>query len=158
MVHTINRKEKKNEKIGYKQEKFSKVYRHGYDYMRELHSSLHQQKMIAEINAPFKPDFIVLDGIDAFVDGGPMTGKKAAGKVFLASTDRVATDAFALAVLKVLGSNDQIMKRKIFDQEQIVRAVQLGIGAASPSEIDLVPGDEKSRKYCSQVRQVLIQG
>ena len=47
--------------------------RHGYDYMRELHSSPHQRKLIAEINAPFKPDLIVLDGVDAFVDGGPAT-------------------------------------------------------------------------------------
>ena len=48
--------------------------RHGYGYMSELHSSPHQRKLIAEINAPFKPDLIVLDGIDAFVDGGPATG------------------------------------------------------------------------------------
>ena len=132
--------------------------RHGYDYMRELHSSPHQRKMIAEINAPFKPHLIVLDGVDAFVDGGPMTGKRAKGNVFLASMDRVATDAVAVAVLKVLGSNEQIMKRKIFDQEQIARAVQLGLGAGSPPEIDLVPGDEKSRDYCARVGEMLDQG
>jgi uncharacterized protein (DUF362 family) len=132
--------------------------RHGYDYMRELHSSPHQQKMIAEINAPFKPDLIILDGIEAFVDGGPMTGKRAKGKVFLASTDRVATDAVALAVLKVLGSNEQIMQHNIFDQEQIARAVQLGLGASSPAEIDLIPGDEKSRKYCIRVGEMLARG
>jgi uncharacterized protein (DUF362 family) len=132
--------------------------RHGYDYMKELHGSPHQRKMIAEINAPFKPDFIVLDGIEAFVDGGPMTGKRARGKVFLASTDRVALDAAAVAVLKVLGSNEQIMNRKIFDQEQIARAAQLGLGASSPAEIDLVPGDEKSKACCAQVAEVLAQG
>ncbi len=132
--------------------------RHGYGYMRELHSSVHQQKMIAEINAPFKPDLIVLDGIDAFVDGGPMTGKRAKGKVFLTSTDRVATDAVALAVLKVLGSNEQIMQRKIFDQEQIARAVQLGLGAASPSEIELISGDKKSIEYCNRVGEMLARG
>src|SRR4030042_737357 len=51
------------------------TYRHGYDYMRELHGSPHQRKMIAEINEPFKPSLLVLDGIHAFVDGGPMPGK-----------------------------------------------------------------------------------
>ena len=61
--------------------------------MRELHTSPHQRKMIAEINTPFKPDLIVLDGIEAFVDGGPMTGKRAKGNVFLVSRDRVAMDA-----------------------------------------------------------------
>lgn len=132
--------------------------RHGYGYMRELHSSPHQRKMIAEINAPFKPDFIVLDGIEAFVDGGPMTGKRARGNVFLVSRDRVAVDAVGLAVLKALGSNEAIMGRKIFEQEQISRAVQLGLGASSPSEIDLVPGDRKSEAYCARVAEVLAQG
>ena len=77
--------------------------RHGYEYMRELHSSPHQRKMIAEINQPFKPDLVVLDGIDAFVDGGPATGKRKRGNIFLASTDRVAIDAVGVAVLKLLG-------------------------------------------------------
>lgn len=35
--------------------------------------------MIAEINVPFSPDLVVMDGIDAFVDGGPATGKRAKG-------------------------------------------------------------------------------
>ena len=90
--------------------------RHGYDYMNELHGSPHQQKMIAEINAPFKPDLIVMDGIDAFVDGGPVTGKRSEGNVFLASTDRVALDAVGVALLKVLGSNDDIMKPKFLSR------------------------------------------
>jgi uncharacterized protein (DUF362 family) len=132
--------------------------RHGYDYMRELHSSPHQRRMIAEINEPFKPDLVVLDGIDAFVDGGPMTGKRAKGNLFLASTDRVAIDAVGVAALKVLGSNDQIMGRKIFDQEQIARAAQLGLGASSPSEINLVPADQQSRQYCARVSETLSQG
>ncbi|MCG2753467.1 MAG: DUF362 domain-containing protein [Desulfobacteraceae bacterium] len=53
--------------------------RHGFNYMQELHTSPHQRKMIAEINAPFSPDLIILDGIEAFVDGGPAEGKRAQG-------------------------------------------------------------------------------
>ncbi len=132
--------------------------RHGYGYMNELHGSPHQRKMIAEINAPFKPDLIVLDGIDAFVDGGPMTGKRVKGNVFLASTDRVAIDAVGVALLKTLGSNDRIMKPKIFKQEQIARAVELGLGASSPAEIDLIAVDDKSREYRDRVAAVLEQG
>jgi uncharacterized protein (DUF362 family) len=132
--------------------------RHGFDYMTELHSSPHQRKMIAEINTPFKPDLVILDGIDAFVDGGPMTGRRAKGNVFLASTDRVGIDAVGVAVLKVLGSNEQIMKKKIFDQDQIARAAQLGLGASSPSEIELVPADDGSKEYCARVGEMLAQG
>ena len=132
--------------------------RHGYDYMRELHSSPHQRKLIAEINAPFKPDLIVLDGVDAFVDGGPATGKLAKGNVFIASPDRVAIDAVGVAILKSLGSNGQIMKSKIFGQEQIARAAELGLGASSPSDIEVIPVDENSREYSDRVTAILNQG
>ena len=124
--------------------------RHGYHYMSELHSSRNQRKMIAEINEPFKPALILLDGVEAFVDGGPMTGKRMNAGIILASTDRVATDATGLAVLKSLGSNAAIMQRKIFEQEQIARAVELGLGASSPSEIEVMIGDENSRRIREQ--------
>jgi uncharacterized protein (DUF362 family) len=132
--------------------------RHGYNYMRELHSSPHQRKLIAEINAPFKPDLVVLDGIEAFVDGGPANGKRANGNVFLASADRVAIDAVGVAILKSLGSNAQIMNTKIFEQEQISRAVDLGLGAASPAEIDVIPADDQSSAYRDRVVEVLNRG
>jgi uncharacterized protein (DUF362 family) len=132
--------------------------RHGYDYMRELHASPYQRKLIAEINAPFTPDLIVLDGIDAFVDGGPASGKRAKGNAFIASTDRVAIDAVGVAILKSLGSNDQIMNSKIFDQEQIARAAELGLGASSSSDIELMPTDDRSREYSDRVTAILNQG
>jgi uncharacterized protein (DUF362 family) len=134
------------------------TFRHGYDYMRELHSSPHQRRMIAEINRPFKPALIVLDGMDAFVDGGPATGKRAKGDVFLASDDRVAIDATGVAILKLLGSNSSIMKPKIFEQEQIARAVEIGLGAASPSEIDVIPAAEKSQEYRDRAVEILKKG
>jgi len=50
------------------------------------------------------------------------------------------------------------MKTKIFDQEQIARAVELGLGASSPSEIELLPADEKSQDYRDQVMEILRRG
>jgi uncharacterized protein (DUF362 family) len=132
--------------------------RHGYDYMKELHGSPHQRKMIAEINEPFKPALVILDGIDAFVDGGPMTGRRVRGEVFLASADRIAIDAVGVAVLKSLGSNESIMKPKIFDQEQIARAVELGLGASSASEIDLISADMNSKDYKKDIEEILKRG
>ena len=131
--------------------------RHGYDYMQQLHSSPHQRRMIAEINQAFTPSLVVLDGVDAFVDGGPASGKRAKGNVFLASADRVAVDACGLAMLKLLGSNQAIMGRPIFEQEQIARAVELGLGAASPAAIDLV-AETESAALRHQVADVLKKG
>ena len=42
--------------------------------MRELHSSNHIREMIAKMNVAYRPRLIVIDGVEAFVDGGPMTG------------------------------------------------------------------------------------
>ena len=131
------------------------VPRQNYTYMRELHSSSHQRKMIAEINAAYSPALVILDGIEAFVDGGPMTGETKTADVFLAGTDRVAIDAVGVAILKELGSNDNIMGKKIFEQEQIARAAEINLGIASPSDILIETGDEASRNYAEKLLNIL---
>ena len=132
--------------------------RHGYPYMSELHSSPHQRRMIAEINQPFHPHLVVMDGVEAFVDEGPATGKRAKGDVFWAATDRVAIDAVGVALLKYLGCNDRIMKMKIFDQEQIARAVELRLGAVSAAQIDVIPANIQSRDMTEKIVEILRQG
>ncbi len=134
------------------------TFRNGFDYMNELHTSPRQQALIAEINLSFSPQLVVMDGVDAFVDGGPATGKRARGDVFIAATDRVANDAVGTAILKHLGSNDEIMNRKIFEQGQIKRAAELGIGVKSASEITLVAADEASQVYRDRVNTILMIG
>jgi uncharacterized protein (DUF362 family) len=126
--------------------------------MSALHRSPDQRKMIAEINTGYVPRLIVLDGLEAFVDGGPSSGKKVQADVFLGGTDRIAVDAVGLAVLKHLGSNEAIMNTKIFDQEQISRAVELGLGISGPREIDIVAPDEPSRTYSEELKAILARG
>lgn len=127
--------------------------------MRELHSSfLSQRKMIAEINQAYSPALIVLDGIEAFVDKGPMEGPKKRADVILAGSDRVAIDAVGLAVLKELGSNREIMGTPIFAQEQIARAAELGLGVRNPGAIEIVCDDQASGRYAERVRQILAKG
>lgn len=127
--------------------------------MIDLHSSiLSMRKMIAEINQAYTPLLILLDGIEAFVDKGPATGPKKKAGVVLAGTDRIAIDAAGIAILKELGSNNAIMNRRIFDQEQIARAVELGLGVARSEDIDIVTGDEESRKYSEKLREILTNG
>ncbi len=127
--------------------------------MTELHTSFRSmRKMIAEINQVYSPSLVVLDGIEAFVDGGPMTGELKRADVMLAGTDRIAIDAVGLAILKDLGSNEAIMGRKIFEQEQISRAVELGLGVRRPEEIELVTGDDDSSAYANILKGILRRG
>jgi uncharacterized protein (DUF362 family) len=127
------------------------VPRKGQGYMRELHSSPDQRRMIAEINFAFRPAVIVLDGLQAFVDQGPMDGPRKDAGVFLAGTDRVAVDAVGVAILKELGSNDAIMKPAVFAQEQIARAVELGLGVSSAADIVIDTPDPASEAYAKQI-------
>ncbi|MEW6418311.1 MAG: DUF362 domain-containing protein [Nitrospirota bacterium] len=127
--------------------------------MRELHTSFFSmRKMIAEINQVYTPSLILLDGIEAFVDGGPMRGIKKRGDVIIAGTDRIAIDAVGLSVLKELGSNKDIMEKKIFEHEQIARAVELGIGITSPEEIEIITDDSESKKYAEKLKGILLKG
>lgn len=127
--------------------------------MRELHSSfLSQRKMIAEINQAYSPALILLDGIEAFVDKGPMEGPKKRADVLLAGTDRIAIDAVGLAILKELGSNKEIMGKPIFAQEQIARAVELGLGVRNTVAIEIVTDDQAGRDYGEKLRQILAKG
>jgi len=127
--------------------------------MTELHSSfLSMRKMIAEINQAYTPSLILLDGIEAFVDGGPGRGTRKKADVILAGTDRIAIDAIGLAVLKELGSNPAIMEKKIFDQEQISRAVELGLGVSRPQAIEIATDDGEGKQYAERLRSILDQG
>jgi uncharacterized protein (DUF362 family) len=126
--------------------------------MREMHGSPDIRLMIAELNLGFKPQVIVMDGVNAFVDGGPSEGKMVEGGVIVAGTDRVAVDAVGVAILKELGSNDSIMNRRIFEQDQIRRAAELGLGAKGAEDIELVAGDKSGRDYADKIRAILKQG
>jgi len=127
--------------------------------MRELHASFFSmRKMIAEINQVYTPSLILLDGIEAFVDGGPAKGTKKKADVILAGNDRVAIDAVGLSILKELGSNKDIMGKKIFEQEQIARAVELRLGISSPEEIEIIADDSESKKYSEKLKGILLNG
>ncbi len=131
----------------------------GYDYMIELHSSPYQREMIAEINLLYKPDLIVLDGLESFVSGGPDRGELEKPGVMLAATDRVALDAVGVAILRLYKTTPQVAQGKIFEHPQIKRAVELGLGARGPQEIEIVPApDDESKAFAARVREVLDRG
>jgi uncharacterized protein (DUF362 family) len=127
--------------------------------MAELHASLlSMRKMIAEINAAYTPALVVMDAIEAFTDGGPSHGDRKRADAIIAGTDRIAVDAVGLAILKDLGSKRDIMDKRIFDQEQISRAVELGLGVSGPGDIRIVSDDEAGKAYAKRLTDILRQG
>jgi len=106
--------------------------------------------MLSEIHLARKPSFLVMDATKVFVSGGPSHGDIARPGLVMATSDLVANDVTGLALLKTLGTIEEIQKKSVWDQPQIKRAVELGLGINSPSEIILktygIPEEEKIRK------------
>ena len=128
-----------------------------YDYMAELHTSPYQRLMIAEINAFYKTDLVILDALSGFATGGPESGRLIQPNLILASTDRVAVDAVGVAILRRFGSTPEVVKGRIFELEQIKRAAEIGVGVDSANDIKVIPLDEKSREEAEAIEEILQQ-
>jgi uncharacterized protein (DUF362 family) len=68
----------------------------------------------------------------------------------------VAIDAVGVAILREKGTTPEVSQGKIFDLEQIARAVELGIGVDRPDRIEIITGDGDSEKYADVLRGILI--
>ncbi len=130
---------------------------YGNQFMDELHTSSHQRKMIAEINTAYTPALIILDGVEAFTAGGPASGRLATPEVVLAGTDRIAVDAVGVALLRYFKTTYVVANGPIFQQEQIARASELGLGVDSPHKIKLITGDSKSAAFAEKIQEILVQ-
>jgi uncharacterized protein (DUF362 family) len=127
-----------------------------YNYMGELHTSPHQRALIAETNLAYRPALVILDGVEAFVDGGPDTGRNARPGVLIVGTDRVAVDAVGVAALREAGTNPTVSRGVVFAQDQIARAVGLGLGVRSASQIRILAPDPSSEAYAARLRSHLM--
>ncbi len=114
----------------------------GHVYMDELHGSGYQRHMIAEINTAYTPALVVMDGVEAFIAGGPDKG----------------IDAVGVALLRHLGCGAVGCLGPIFQQDQIARAVELGLGVDTPQKIQFITGDPDSERYAAQIRDILLTG
>jgi len=126
-----------------------------YDYMWELHSSPFQRQMIAEINSHYKVDWVLMDGIKAFITGGPDKGTVVEPNLLLASRDRVAIDAVGVAILKMYGAKGKVGEAGLFEQDQLRRAAELCIGVKSADEIKLTPLNDETSNDAERIEEVL---
>ena len=126
-----------------------------YDYMWELHGSPFQRQMIAEINNNYNLDFVVMDGIKAFISEGPEKGTVVKPNLLLASRDRVAIDAVGVAILKLYGAKGKIGEEEIFKQDQLKRAADLSFGVKSTDEIKLTALNDETIDDLERIKQIL---
>jgi uncharacterized protein (DUF362 family) len=93
--------------------------------------------------------------------GGPWRGDEAPLGLLLASYDRVACDAVAVALMKTFPrTHERIADRRVWDQKQLRHAREIGLSTASAETIDLSIGhlstpSEALTARLDQVRKLL---
>jgi uncharacterized protein (DUF362 family) len=118
---------------------------HRADRGGHLHNFNHifVAEQAAEINLPFRPDLIIMDGRRSLISGGPSHGEQVKPGVILASGDQVANDVTGIRIIQEWYPNMAANKIGMYawNQKQIAQAVKLGIGyAKKQDDIKLVLG------------------
>ncbi len=92
---------------------------------------------LAEVNKAIGPDLVIMDGRRVFVTGGPDSGQVETPGVVLCSGDQVAIDVEGLKVIDSYHAHNRI-EGGVWDLPLLARSVELGIGAASEDDYEVV--------------------
>lgn len=98
----------------------------------------HLKEKLVDLNLVVHPNLILMDGRRCFITGGPFSGKIREPNSIMASGDRIAMDVESI---KVIGSfKGAKLKRDPWSYTQIRRATELGLGAKSEQDYEVVGG------------------
>lgn len=95
----------------------------------------HWEEIVAELNLAYQPHLNIVDGTKVMVSGGPWSGDEEIPGLIIASGDRIAADIIGLSLLKHYGRAKHVAEKGVWEQRQIKRAVELGIGAKDATSI-----------------------
>jgi len=95
------------------------------------------QPKIADLASYFNPDLIVMDARTCFITGGPASGQCSSPNIILASGDMVSIDVEGIRTLQCCNAKNKL-GMDVWEIPQIKRAAEIGIGARSDNDIDVV--------------------
>jgi uncharacterized protein (DUF362 family) len=104
----------------------------------KMHMRKLEQKVV-EFASYFRPDLIVMDARKVFVTGGPASGKIESPNFILASKDMVSIDVEGVRILQSYGADNKL-DENVWEVPQIKHAVEIGLGAKSDDEIQVIEG------------------
>jgi uncharacterized protein (DUF362 family) len=115
---------------------------------------------IAELNLAVHPQLTIADATTIMIAGGPTSGTPAQADLLLFSGDRIALDAVGLALIRSFGSWPKVTERGVWEQRQIRKAIELGLGIKGPDQIEMVfesttGPDENFQRLIEKIRQDL---
>ncbi|MEM3694961.1 MAG: DUF362 domain-containing protein [Candidatus Bathyarchaeia archaeon] len=97
---------------------------------------MHLKEKIVDLNLVVHPNLIVMDGRKCFITGGPFSGEKREPNVILASGDRIAMDVESIKIIESF--DGAVLKGDPWSYTQIKRAVELGLGAKSEQDYQVI--------------------
>jgi uncharacterized protein (DUF362 family) len=113
----------------------------------------HWEELVSEFNLAYRPELNIVDGTVSMIEGGPWKGTPERTNLIIASGDRVAADIVGLGIIKSFGKWPMVTGKDVWEQKQIRRAVQLGVGKGK-GDIKLVTaqGLDEFKELMNRVR------
>lgn len=108
-----------------------------------LVDSTHWEEIVTEFNLAYQPHLNLVDGTKVMFSGGPWSGEEKKTGIILASGDRIAADIIGLSLIKHYGKWRRVVEKGVWEQRQLKRAVELGLGIKDSGAVLL---KEKSLK------------
>jgi uncharacterized protein (DUF362 family) len=101
---------------------------------------LHWEEVVAELNLAYTPHLNIVDGTTIMVKGGPWHGRPQKTNLVIASGDRIAADLVGLGLIKKFRLWEEVAEKGVWEQKQVRRAAELGLGISAPEELRLLSG------------------
>jgi uncharacterized protein (DUF362 family) len=101
-----------------------------------LHDGVDHHEKLVELNLAYSADLIVADASRILVDRDLDPSRAVTPGVIIAGSNRVATDAVCVALMKLHGAH-RVSDRPVLDHEQLKIGERLGLGSPRIGDIDL---------------------
>ncbi|HZX36063.1 MAG TPA: DUF362 domain-containing protein [Thermodesulfobacteriota bacterium] len=112
----------------------------------------HWEELVSEFNLAYAPDLNIVDGTVSMVEGGPWSGTPKDTNLIMASGDRVGADIVGLGVIKSFGLWPMVSEIEVWEQKQIKRAIETGVGRGREG-LKLVTG-QGDKEFIELMRKV----
>jgi uncharacterized protein (DUF362 family) len=122
-------------------------------YKMHMHENI-AQYVIPELGLCVHPDLVVMDGTVCMVAGGPFSGTEKKMDLVIASGDRIANDLVGLGIIKHFDIWPRVSEKKLWEQKQIQRAVELNLGATSPNQIQLGYSPKSDKNLSKLIQEI----
>ncbi|MFC1491449.1 DUF362 domain-containing protein [Nitrospinota bacterium] len=146
--------------------RFSLSLKNGYGFVHprdrvRAHFVPQMAEMIMEANLLYTPSLVVVDGTKCWISGGPYTGEVREPNVIIAGDDRIAVDVVGASIIRAMGS-ELLRGYPVWSHRQIRRAIELGLGAGGPGEMEIRCEDATRsgdfRRLVNEVREFVEEG